>query len=237
MRRTFYGIQQVYKMMRTNVFKYRDVTLSSNTAISGETYLTATAQPGASAQNYKITDINSLAVATKQKTAAFSIANADTSVVTTSGTVGFFKAGTLTFNGASIDLEDGDTLNQVVSKFNDVKATTGIEASIIQGGTNSFTISFTATSDGTAAAFDLDDSGTVTADPSGVLSLLNQTNLLTNGTFDADISGWTNASNGTGSIAHNGSGGLSVIGVGGGNEGIGPSVICYRNWQELHHHP
>ena len=203
-----------------NVFQYRDVTLTSNTAISGDTYLAVTAEPGASAQNYKVTDITSLAVSTKQKTGTFSIANADTSVTTTSGTVGFFKAGTMTVNGANITLADGDTLNQVVSKFNEVKSTTGIEASVIQAGTSSFVISFTATADGTAAAFDLESGSTVTSDADGVLSMLGQTNLLTNGTFDSDIVPWTDASSGTGSAAHNGSGGMSLVGAGVGNEGV-----------------
>jgi flagellar hook-associated protein 2 len=202
-----------------NVFKYRTATTTSNTAISASNYVTVAAEPGASVQTYNISEINSLARATKQRTGTFAIATADTSAVTSAFQPGFFKAGTVAVNGTSITLVAGDTLNQVASKFNDVKDDTGITASVIQAGENDFRLVFTATNSGTAAAFDLNvPSDAVPTDASGVFSMISRTNLLTNGTFASNITGWTNESLGTGTIAHS-SGKLQLDGDGaGGNE-------------------
>lgn len=209
-----------------NVFKYRNATLTSNTAISASTYLSVAAEPGASVQNYSISEITSLARVTKQRTGTFSIASADNVVVTAAGQPGFFKAGTVTINGADITLDAGDTLNNVVAKFNNAKATTGIEASIIQSGTSAYTISFSATSAGTAAAFDLNSGSTVTADPDGVLDFISRNNVLSNGTFNSSISGWTDASLGTGIISHNGAGAMQLDGDGaGGNEAFAQQAM------------
>lgn len=209
-----------------NVFKYRSAALSSNTGVAASSYLSVAVEPGASVQNYSISEITSLARVTKQRTATFNIASADTSVTTAAATPGSFKAGTVTINGADITLEAGDTLNEVAAKFNDAKATTGIEASIIQQGTGQYTLSFTATASGTAAAFDLNDPGTVTADPDGVLNFIGRTNLVSNGTFDSDITGTTDASLGTGSIAYDGIGALQLDGDGaGGNEAFAQQAL------------
>lgn len=216
-----------------NVFKYRSASLSSNTTVAGSSYLAVTVEPGASVQNYTLTDITSLARAKKQKTGSFAIASTDTSVVTSAATPGYFKAGTMTVNGADITLVAGDSLATVVGKFNEKKATTGIEASIIQVNDSEFSIIFSATATGTDADFDLSDSGTVTADADGVLSMLGRTNLLTNGTFASDITGWTDASIGTGSATWDGAGALQLDGDGaGGNEAFAQQAMTTQIGQQ-----
>ena len=127
-------------------------------------------------------------------------------------------------------------MNQVAAKFNNEKATTGIEASVIQAGTGEFILSFTATSSGTANAFDLNDSGTVTSDPDGVLAVISSTNLvtggtfnntlITNGTFDTDSSSFTDLSVGTGTTVYDsGNNALQLAGGGVGNEAFTQQAI------------
>ncbi len=150
-----------------NVFEYRTAALASSTSTAASTYLTVNAEPGASVQTYSITDITSVARAKKQTTNTFTIANADTSIVTAGVTAGFFKAGTFTVNGESITLDSGDSLNAVVSKFNAVSEDTGIEASVLQVSTGNYKIVFSATETGTANNFDLDNSELVTVVDAG----------------------------------------------------------------------
>ncbi len=60
-----------------NIFLYRTATIGSNTAVDGETYFTATIEPGTVAQNYTISEITSLAAAKKQTSNTFAISDAD----------------------------------------------------------------------------------------------------------------------------------------------------------------
>ncbi len=110
------------------------------------------------------------AKATTQDSSAFSIADANQPVVAAVATPGMFTAGSVTIKGATLTLSDGDTLSQVIDKFNAIKTQTGIQASLktITPGV-SYGITFTATATGTANAFDLSDPGTVT-DPSSVFA-------------------------------------------------------------------
>ena len=168
-----------------NIFQYRTATATSSTATSASTFVNVTAQPGAQIQDFTITNIQQLAKEAKQFTGDFLLPSVSTSVVTTAATAGYFKAGTFTLDGidgqadASITLANGDTLEQVVSKFNAVKSVTGIEAAIVTVATgtpnNTYKINFTGTKTGQDYDFDFTDTpggvgSKVTADASGVLA-------------------------------------------------------------------
>lgn len=153
-----------------NTFRYATSTVSSNTAVSGSTYLSVTAAPGALTQTYEITDITSVAAAKQQSTANISIADENAEAVSATPAGGQFQAGTFTLNGQNITLEDGDTLNEVVAKFNAVSGTTGISASFIKVADGTFRVLFSSTASGLENDFDLNDIGTVSSDPSGVMA-------------------------------------------------------------------
>ncbi len=154
-----------------NIFTYRTANIRSNTSISGESYVSVTAQPNANVNNYSITDITSLAQAKKQKSDELTVASLDADfVVATATTAGQIGAGTIGVNGASITLELNDSLQDVINKFNAVKDTTGIAASAVQVSAGKYRMVFTATETGVDADFDLESPTTVTSDPSGALS-------------------------------------------------------------------
>ncbi len=175
-----------------NAFEYRTASISSNTSISGSSYVSVTAEPGAELQSYEITNIVSLARATKQSTDInnpFLIADADTTGLVVSGVpaAGQFKAGTFTVNGQNITLTTSDTLNSIAAKFNAVKAQSGISSTVVKVDDGEFVLSFSATATGTANDFDLEDPGTVT-DATGVLAQITiaDTQDATDAEFDFD---------------------------------------------------
>lgn len=161
-----------------NVFEYTSATVASSTSVVASTYLSASAAPGATPQNYTINEITSVARAKKQTTGNFVIADTDTKVVYTTPGAGQFGAGTFTFKGKSITLADGDSLATVVSKFNQVSDDTGVTAGIVQVADGTYRISFTATSTGTDANFDFGAAGDATTD-----SVTSGAALLSNITF------------------------------------------------------
>jgi flagellar hook-associated protein 2 len=167
-----------------NAFAYNSTSITSNTSVSGSAYVSVNAQPGVTPQNFLISDITSLAAIGKQTTdpnVTFVIASADTAglVVASGAAAGEFNAGTFSIRGigsapdADITLEEDDTLNDIIAKFNNVALQTGITANLVTVASGEYAISFTALQSGSAYAFDLDDPATVTADPSGVLSQIN----------------------------------------------------------------
>ena len=153
-----------------NIFQYRSSTISSNTAVAGNNYFTATVEPGTSTQNYVIDNISQLAQATKQETGNFAIASLDDQVVFGVPAPGQFGAGLITVNGADITLDTGDTMREVMDKFNAVRDTTGISVTALQVSPGNFKMIFTATETGTSSAFDMSSPLTVTADVSGALA-------------------------------------------------------------------
>lgn len=155
-----------------NVFRYATAEVTSNTSVSGETYVTVAASPGVTLQNYTINEVTSVALARKQRTGDINIATADAAAVSSSPAAGQFKAGTFTLNGVGITLSDGDSLNTVAAKFNAVKNDTGIAVNIIKVDSGKYQLSFVATESGTNADFDLnnvDVPGTL-VDPGAVFS-------------------------------------------------------------------
>lgn len=165
----------------SNVFAYRSTTLTTNSGVAGDTYVSVTAQPGAQSQNLSISDIERLARETKQDSNVFTLPNAQSAAVVAGGAPGMFGAGTFTLRnvkagepGVAITLNDGDSLQTVANKFNAMKENTGIQATVLKvadGNPDStFKIVFTATKTGTTYGFDLADAATVTGDPDGVLA-------------------------------------------------------------------
>jgi flagellar hook-associated protein 2 len=172
----------------SNIFQYRTTTLATNDGVPAASYLTATVQPGVATQGFAINEISQIARETKQSSNNFLVASTTSgSVVTAAGAPqpGKFQAGTFSLRvldggpAAVVTLNDGDTLQAVANKFNDVKNRTGIQATLLKvadGTPNStYRIVFTATKTGLPTGFDLATSGTVTGDPDGVLSQLTFT--------------------------------------------------------------
>jgi flagellar hook-associated protein 2 len=143
-----------------NAFQFRTTTVTSNTAVAGSTYLSVSASPGASLQNYSVSEITALARAKKQTTGTFAIANANTAVVSDTPGPNQFKAGTFTLNDREVTFAVGDTLATVAAKINAVSSGTtgtGIVASVIRVGDNAFTLSLAASKTGTDADFDFNN--------------------------------------------------------------------------------
>ena len=141
----------------TNLFAVRTSNITSNTNQAASNYLSASVSSAATAGNYVISNISSLATATIQETNAFSIANADTSVVDSSPTNGYFTAGSFTVNGQTITLTAGETLNQIASAFNTANSgssPTGIGASVLQTSAGNYKLILTGQT-GLANSFDL----------------------------------------------------------------------------------
>ena len=116
----------------------------------------------------------------------FVIADAGQPVVTASATAGFLKAGSFTLAGQTITLNDGDTLDNVVQKFNNVTTSSHISAQVNDLGNGHFGIKFTGSLSGTQNAFDLNDNGLV-SDPDSVLNgtLFTTTQATTDTKFSA----------------------------------------------------
>lgn len=144
-----------------NVFKFTTSTISG----SGSDYVSVVTTAGASLQSYQVSEITSVASASRQRSGTFEVANADTSVVDlVSGNT--FHPGLFTFAGQNIEIVADDTLNSIAAKFNSISDSTGVSASIIAIDATHYQLSFVATNTGTLANFDL----TTANDPDGVLT-------------------------------------------------------------------
>lgn len=160
-----------------NAFAYTTTSITSNTSVAGSTYLSVSATPGTTLQNYTVTEISSLAAAKVQATENITVTNLDTSVVSATPSSDEFKAGTFTLNGESVTFAVGDSLNVIAGKINAVSNNTGIRANIIQISSGVYQLSFAATATGEDADFDfnnVDVPGTL-VDASGVFTQITIT--------------------------------------------------------------
>jgi flagellar hook-associated protein 2 len=168
-----------------NIFQYRTASVTSSTGATASNYLDVSVQPGAVAQSYTIDSITQLAKQGKQQSGNILVANSSTaSAVTANGspTAGLFQAGTVniravdgTVGGIPITLNENDSLDTVASKFNEVSSRTGIQASVLNVGSGTYKLIFTATKTGTTYGFDLSQTvpavgAGIESDPSGVFS-------------------------------------------------------------------
>jgi len=140
-----------------NAFAYTNTNVVTNTGASASNYMTVTTAPGVAVSSYNIDEITSIASAKQQGTTNLAIATADTAFVTGAPTLGRFTAGTVTINGVDIELEEDDTLNEVMAKFNADSDELGFTTSIIKVSTGNYQLVFTANETGLASDFDLND--------------------------------------------------------------------------------
>ncbi len=115
--------------------------------------------------------LNNIGIGTlaTQNTGIFTIADANTTIVSAlpiGGTANQFAPGTITFNGESITLNEGDTLNDVRDAFNTVSADTGVTAAVVEVAAGQFRLTFTANRPGPTHNFDVSGA----TDPDGVLT-------------------------------------------------------------------
>lgn len=165
-----------------NIFEYRTSSLTATGSSPASNYMSMSVEPGTAVQSFAINEITQLAQAAKQQSNVFTLASTAASVVTAANAqaAGKFSAGTVTLKAADgganvqLTLNEGDSLQSVVSKFNEVKGRTGIQANIVKVATNGansdYQIIFTGTKTGTNYGFDLESSGTVISDATGVFS-------------------------------------------------------------------
>lgn len=142
----------------SNIFEYRNTTVSNSGSTAGSTYLSVTAVPGAALSNYDI-KVNQLATYNVKVSETLYVANADTAVVGGSGPIG---ATTINIGaaGVAVQLEEGDTLNQMAAKINAVKGQTSVTATVIKVADGEYRLSLKTTETGaaynyTTPAFDL----------------------------------------------------------------------------------
>lgn len=178
-----------------NIFSYRGSSISSNTSVSGDTYLSVTAEPGT---QLGVTDIEiSTIAAAKADISNTSFSDKTSSVVEAAGgvTAGLFSAGVITLNalGTDVDitLEDGDNLVDIVAKINSQKNTSGAEASVLKVAEGDFRLVIKSTLTGLSNAFTLTDDG------SGVLDEVSfsETQAAADATFNLDGIPITRSSN------------------------------------------
>ena len=143
-----------------NAFDGRQVFLSTNTGVAGNTYVGVTAAPGATTGQSTIT-VQNLAVAKSQQTVSF--ASESASVVEASGgaTSGMFSAGTFKINGTDITLNQGDSLAEVAAAINQQTTTTHVQAGIIQVSSTDFRLTLQSTVTGTTNAYTITDPSNV----------------------------------------------------------------------------
>ena len=152
-----------------NIFEYRAAQISSNTAVAGNNYLSVNAEPGAPVGEYDVT-IDQIATRNVQTTDTFAVVDEDTSIV---GGGGPLNAGTLLLgpNAVAINLEAGDSINEVIGKVNALKGTSKVEASYIKVSDGNYRLSFKTTETGAAVNYDITGgSSVILADGNGEIS-------------------------------------------------------------------
>lgn len=135
-----------------SVFAYRSISLTTNTGVAAETYLTATAEAGTNISNFDIT-VDQIATRQTRVSNVFALADLDTQAVDGGGP---FNAGVLQLGPGlePITLNSGDTLRDVLTNVNAAKGASGVEMSAIEVTPGNFQIIFKATQTGTDQNFD-----------------------------------------------------------------------------------
>lgn len=136
-----------------NIFEYRNVSLSTNNGASASSYLSATAAPGADLSDYDIS-IQSVAGYSVKTTDTFALADEDQVAVG----IGLpFNAGTLTLgpNDIDIQIEAGDTLDQIITKINAVSDDSLVRATTIKVSDGNYRIQFKTTETGSEYNYSL----------------------------------------------------------------------------------
>jgi flagellar capping protein FliD len=136
-----------------NIFEYRTTTVGGNTSGAASNYISVSAQPGASLSSYEIS-VDQLATYNTRVTDTFALASPDEDAV---GAGLPFNAGTLLLGASqtAIEIEDDDTLNEIVAKINAVEKQTKVEASILRVADGQYRLALKTTETGTEYNYDL----------------------------------------------------------------------------------
>jgi flagellar hook-associated protein 2 len=136
-----------------DVFQARQVSATTNTGVSADTYVSIVASPGVDPSNYSV-QVQSVAQRTIQTTNVISVADADTSVVAAVATPGQFTAGALELkSGITVTLNAGDSLNDIAAKINATTDTSGVRAQIVKVANGSYRLQMQSTETGVSNAF------------------------------------------------------------------------------------
>lgn len=141
---------------RTNALGVNNFTLKVNPFA---TQTSETITPRASQTMSTVTPLKA-----SQTTSTITVADADTAIVFDSPTASQLQSGTITLNGQNIALAEGDTLNDVIDKFNLVSGSSGVTARLVEVDDGEFQIVFTST-EADLEDVDLTD---IANDPDGV---------------------------------------------------------------------
>ena len=136
-----------------NIFEYRNIDFTTNDGTLASTYLNATAAPGAALSDYDIT-VESVASYNVKTTETFALEDGDSVAVG----VGLpFNAGTLTLgpNDVDIEIEEGDTLDQIITKINSVTDESLVRANTIKVSDGNYRIQFKTTETGSEHNYSL----------------------------------------------------------------------------------
>ena len=160
-----------------NIFEYRSVYMNSNSSVEANNYLGISVDPGAEITKFDI-EINTVAAVQRDRS----------SLAVTSRTDSLFAADT-SFDIddgsnnllSTIDIDAGDSLQDIASKINAVNDATGISAYILQVSDNDFRLIIEGDETGTDSAFNLDFSADATVNTA--LGTISNVDAATNAVF------------------------------------------------------
>ncbi|MEM7616885.1 MAG: flagellar filament capping protein FliD, partial [Pseudomonadota bacterium] len=138
-----------------NIFEYRNAFLTSNSSVAANSYLGITVDPGANITNFDI-EIEKIA-AFQQDRSTVAVASKDTSLFASN--TSFIINDNTGSPAATIAIDSGDTLENIVAKVNAVQDVTGVSSYIVQVDSNDFRLVFEGDETGTNNSYSLDFSG------------------------------------------------------------------------------
>jgi flagellar hook-associated protein 2 len=141
----------------TNAFKARQVYVSTNTGVAGNTYVGVVADAGAAADTYKLSITNLAVAKSQQSTDIFTTKTGSVTEAALGTTQGQFSAGTFQLNGKDITLTAGQSLIEIQSSINALSSQTNVSASIVQVSSSNFQLTLKSTIPGIANAYTITD--------------------------------------------------------------------------------
>lgn len=143
-----------------NIFEYRTPFLTSNTTVSASTYVGITVEPGAELTKFEI-EIESIAEF-QQSRSSVGVSSKDTNLFASDTTFDIDDENNDLL--ATIEIQAGDTLENVKDKINAQQGATGISAYILQVSDTDFRLVLESDDTGLSNAFNLDFSADATVD-------------------------------------------------------------------------
>lgn len=135
-----------------NIFEYRTAFLTSNTSVSASSYLGITVEPGAGLTKFDV-EIQQVA-ALQQSRSSVGVASKDTSLFASDTTFDIDDnlGGVL----STINVQAGDTLENISDKINASQTSTGVTSYILQVSDSDFRLVLESDQTGLSNAFNLD---------------------------------------------------------------------------------